>query len=217
MAERPVFVPNVNGKRLVLEVPVSFKWHPGMAPSQKRKNVSALHEAAQSKGMSYLLEVSSKSDREIGRRLSAFYQKVLLKDGRVHALECVYQGSKVFDDGGPYPDLFELEPREAKRDIRLKSSGNLIAFELEGERFPIQPKSVFYDWLYTNAIYPERDWLKRLDKVDGFTDIEFNPEKSISCQARSCAFFVALQKTGQLEDAMSTFSRFSQLQEAFAL
>lgn len=217
MAERPIFVPSASGRHLVVEVPVTFEWHAGMAASQKQKNVKALHNAAHSRGLSYLLEVSSKSDREIGRRLSAFHQRVRLKDGRLISLECAFQGSKVFDRGGPYTDLFDVAPRDAKRDPRLKDSGNLISFDLEGHVFPLSPKSVFYDWLYINAILPERKWLQRLDKVEGFTDIEFNPAKSINCQARSCAFFVALERRGQLDEAMSGFTRFAEIQRSSVL
>lgn len=36
-----------------------------------------------------------------------------------------------------------------------------------------------------NAIYPHRDWLARLYKYAGFTDIEFNPSKSINCRLDS--------------------------------
>jgi hypothetical protein len=212
MAERPVFLPVASTTRLVAEMPVSFAWHPGMAASQKRRNVAALHEAAHARGLSYLLEVSSKSDREIGRKLSAFYQQVALPDGRTIPLECAFQGSKVFEKGGPYTDLFDADPRAAKRDPRLKESGRLIGFSFLGQSFPLDPKSVFYDWLYLNAIFPKRDWLRRLDKVDGFTDIEFNPEKSVNCQARSCALFVALEKSGKLDQAMRDFATFLSLQ-----
>lgn len=217
MAERPVFVPNDVGAALVSEVPVTFRWHPGMAPSQKRKNVSELHEAASSRGLRKLLEISTKSDREIGRRLSAFNQRVRLKDGRIIPLECAYQGSKVFESGGPFTDLFSVDPKEAKRDGRLKNSGRLLGFEFEGDRFPLYPKSAFYDWLYVNAIFPEREWLKRLGSLDGFTDIEFNPEKSVNCQARSCAFFVALEKRNLLDSAIRSFSTFAELQKDAAL
>lgn len=200
-----------------MEMPVTFSWHPGMAASQKKKNVAALHDAAHSRGLSYLLEISSKSDREIGRRLSAFHQKVALKSGEAIPLECAFQGSKVFERGGPYTDLFSAEPRDAKRDPRLKESGELTCFEFEGREFPLNPKSVFYDWLYINAILPERVWLRRLLKVDGFTDIEFNPGKSINCQARSCAFFVALEKRGKLDEAVADFDKFKAMQMEFAI
>jgi len=217
MAERPVFVPHATGRSLVAEVPVSFTWHPGMAPSQKRKNIEALHVAASQRGLPHLLEISSKSEREIGRKLSAFHQKVRLTNGTSVPLECAFQGSKVFEHGGPFKDLFFLHPKEAKGDSRLKKSGNLIGFEFEGRQFPLYPKSVFYDWLYANAIFPEREWLRRLGKMDGFTDIEFNPSKSVNCQARSCAFFVALEKRDLLDQVMQSFDRFAELQRASAL
>jgi hypothetical protein len=56
-----------------------------------------------------------------------------------------------------------------------------------------------------------------LSKIDGFTDIEFNPEKSVNCQARSCAFFVALEKRDLLDEAMSSFENFSAIQTQSAL
>ena len=41
-----------------------------------------------------------------------------------------------------------------------------------------------------------------------FTDIEFNPETSLNCQAWSCALYVALQNRGLLEDAMHDSTSF---------
>ena len=40
-------------------------------------------------------------------------------------------------------------------------------------------------------------------KFDAFNDIEFNPEKSFNCQARSCALYVSLLETGLLHDALA--------------
>jgi hypothetical protein len=218
MAERPVFVPLPTGKRLVAEVPVTFVWHAGMAPSQKKKNVAELHTAAATtRGLLHLLEISSKSDREIGKRLSAFHQRVEVQ-GQSVPLECAFQGSKVFERGGPYTDILQMDPRDAKRDPRIKDSGRLLGFELAGTKYPKYPATVFYDWLYTRAIYPERQWLLRLNKMHGFTDIEFNPERSINCQARSCALFVALESRGLLDEAMGSFERFLEIElDAFAL
>lgn len=213
MAERPVFVPSTKGSRLVIEVPVDFPWHPGMAPSQKKKNVLELHQAARSRGLLKLLEVSSKSEMEIGRRLSAFHQKVIV-GGRPYPLESVFQSSKEFEFGGPYLDLLSADPREAKRDPRLQNSGKLRRFYFGGEYFPLSPPTVFYDWLYFSAIFPEREWLRRLEQVDGFTDIEFNPARSVNCQARSCALFVSLEKRGLLDEAMSSFASFLSIQKA---
>ena len=62
-------------------------------------------------------------------------------------MECAYQGSKVFERGGPYTDLYSVDVRTAKRDPRLKESGRLTGFLFEGFKFPLEPKTVFYDWL----------------------------------------------------------------------
>jgi hypothetical protein len=109
-------------------------------------------------------------------------------------VECAFQGSKVFEHGGPYTDLYEADARSAKHDPRLYKSGRLVGFKFDNLSFPLEPKTAFYDWLYINAIFPHREWLKRLYRYAGYTDIEFNPARSINCQARSCALFVALMK-----------------------
>jgi uncharacterized protein DUF6977 len=116
--------------------------------------------------------------------------------------------SKVFEHGGPFVDLYWKESREAKRDPRLRESGKLIAFEFEGERYPISPMTVFYDWLYFKALYPHRTWIEKREEWAGFTDIEFNPERSINCQARSFAAFIALQKRHELDLTVASFQNF---------
>jgi len=201
MAERPIFLPTAAQDALVTEVAVKLAWHSGFAESQKKRNIHALHEEASRLGYAPLLEISTKSDDKVGQHLSAFHLKVKSPVGDV-PLECVFQGSKVFEHGGPYTDLFAVDPRSAKRDPRLRESGSLVAFEFEGVRFPLEPKTAFYDWLYLGAIFPHREWLSRLSKFAGFTDIEFNPGRSINCQARSMALFFSLKSHGILEEAM---------------
>ena len=204
MAARPVFIPRPQGSRLIEEVSIFFTWHKGMAPSQKKKNIAALHEAAALRGLSPLLEISTKSELKLGQRLSAFNLKVPLDESNFASLECVYQGSKVFERGGPFTDLYLVESRDAKRDPRLQDAGKLIGFRFAKVDFPIFPKTAFYDWLYIRALYPHRDFLSRLQTYAGFTDIEFNPEKSLNCQARSCATFVALDRKDLLEVALES-------------
>jgi hypothetical protein len=53
-----------------------------------------------------------------------------------------------------------------------------------------------------------RDYLKRLLEYKGFTDIEYFPKKSLNCQARSCAIFVALMQKGLLENAVADKEKF---------
>ena len=48
-------------------------------------------------------------------------------------------------------------------------------------------------------------------KYDSFTDIEFNPSKSINCQAKSAALYVALYRNGVLDDAISSTQKFEEL------
>jgi hypothetical protein len=204
MAERPIFVARPESPGLVEEIFLKLTWHSGFAPVQKEKNIKALHETACSVGLCNILEVSSKSDKERGKHLSAFYLKVKSKtDGEI-PLECAFQGSKVFERGGPFTDLYGKEPREARRDQRLREFGPLVAFRFDGFDFPLEPKTVFYDWLYAGCIYPYREWARKLLAYSGFSDIEFNPNRSINCQARSIALFLSLLERGQLDQAVQS-------------
>lgn len=203
MAERPIFVPMPDEPELVKELYLHITWHAGFAPVQKQKNVASLHAAAAAAGYAPLLEISSKSTEKLGQHLSAFHLKVRGRHGEM-PLECAFQGSKVFERGGPFIDLYGADVRDAKRDPRLRESGSLAGFDFEGIRFPLEPRTAFYDWLYINAIYPHREWLARLHGYAGFTDIEFNPERSVNCQARSCALFVSLMSKGLLDRAVES-------------
>ncbi len=211
MAKRPVFIPAPDEPTLVKIAQFELAWSPGFAVVQKKKNIRALHEAAASHGYAPLLEISTKSDEKLGRHLSAFHLKIRSSLGEI-PLESAFQGSKVFEHSGPHADLYNVEPRVAKRDPRLQASGNIVGFDFEGYRFPTEPKTAFYDWLYINAIVEHRDWLKpRLARYAGFTDIEFNPERSINCQARSCALFAALLSTNLLGEAVQSPGAFLEL------
>ena len=203
MAERPIFVPMTDQLELVKEIYLRLNWHPGFASVQKEKNVQELHAAAAAAGYAPVLEVSSKSSEKLGRHLSAFHLKVRTSLREI-SLESAFQGSKVFEQGGPFTDLYAADPREAKRDPRLRDSGRIVAFEFDGETFPTEPRTAFYDWLYINAIYPHREWLTRLQQYAAFSDIEFNPKRSVNCQARSCALFVALMTKGMLDSAIES-------------
>ena len=105
MAERPIFVPAPTESELVKEIYFRLIWNPGFAPIQKKKNITALHEAAAAAGYSPLLEISTKSDEKVGQHLSAFHLKVHTDRLGEILLECAFQGSKVFTGGGPYTEL----------------------------------------------------------------------------------------------------------------
>jgi len=213
MAERPVFTPVESGDQLVRESSVPFHWHPGMAPSQKVKNIKALHESASHCGLSPILEISSKSEEKLGLQLSAFNLLIFTDDNYQIPLESAFQGSKVFENGGPYEDLYGQSGREIKKDPRLTESGNLIRFSFQGDEWGLEPKTAFYDWLYLKAVHSNLDLLNAFLSANfmGYTDIEFNPRKSVNCQARSCALLTSLSERGILDDVMGNRQLFIEL------
>jgi len=211
VAIRPIFVPRPYSIELVEEVHLSIHWHSGFAPSQKQKNVVELHNAAHHQGFERVLEISTKSSEKLGVRLSAFSLSVQLPSGEMVALESAYQGSKVFSHGGPYQDIYFSEPREAKRDDRLRTSGNLVGFKFGNDYWPTDPPTAFYDWLYLFALREHSDYLERLKSFDAFSDIEFNPQRSVNCQARSCALLVSLLTERKFPEVVFESSAFMAL------
>ena len=49
-----------------------FEWVAGLSLSQNQKNIRTLHSIIKKSGIDNVLEVSSKSEDEVGRKLSAF-------------------------------------------------------------------------------------------------------------------------------------------------
>jgi hypothetical protein len=212
MAQRPVFLAATEGKSLVQEIPIEFKWHPGMSVSQKQKSIRSLHSAAEKRiRTENILEISSKSETDLGRWLSAFALSFNLRNGTKTTVECAFQGSKVFRNGGPYTDLYGTDSRAAKKDQRIRESGSLLLFSLEGVEWPLDPQTCFYDWIYINALCQNESFSRSVLKYDAFTDIEFNPKKSINCQAGSVARYVSLSRRGILDQALSDKALFSSL------
>lgn len=197
MANRPAWTLTQQG--VVIRRDVTFQWSAGFALTQKQKNIRALHEAIQMESEGPALEVSTKSEDPFGRSLSAFQLKL---KGRY--LENVFQSSKVYEEGGPYLDLLDADPRAAKRDERHQKSGKLTAFCYQGETWALQPKTAFYDYIYVLAAREElgEAALEQLRGYQWFTDIEFNPKKSINCQARSAALLKGIVE-GNRWDALS--------------
>ena len=118
-------------------------------------------------------------------------------------LENIFQSAKVFANGGPYLDLLHVPPKAVKRDERLYNSGDLKAFRYQNEDFPLIPKTVFYDFIYIAAVKNSftADEIKEISGYDYFTDIEFNPAKSINTQARAAAMIrLLLDEYGELPD-----------------
>lgn len=211
MAQRPVFL-SISKPPYFKACDTFFEWHAGMSLSQKQKCIKSLHEAFLKIFKDRkVLEISSKSLQDEGVKASAFnLEKFVPSLNRKVPVECVYQGGKVFSRGGPFVDIYEKSTLEAKQDSRLKESGHVVGFYYEGETFATLPKNAFYDWLYINALMENENLANEILKYNAFTDIVFNPEKSINCQARAAAIFVSLHGLGLLEKCKN-YSEFVKL------
>ncbi|EOB3674069.1 hypothetical protein ACHELX_000877 [Vibrio vulnificus] len=204
MAQRPIFISS-DIFPFVDENTIDFEWHKGLAASQKKKSIKSLHTVALERFKDLtILEISTKSDNPLGVQLSAFNLMINLRSNKKVPLENVFQAAKVFEHGGPFKDLLFMSAKEAKSDIRLKGSGELTGFFSNGKTWPLMPKTIFYDWLYLNAIKLDQSLSSKIINFNAFTDIEFNPKKSFNCQARSAALYVSLVKMGKLEDCLSS-------------
>ena len=177
MATRPYYYVE---KLSVRKRNVDFTWYPGFAVCQKQKSIASLHEAMGVKA----LEISTKSTVELGKKLSAFKLKI-----GGYTVENVYQAGKVFEKGGPFIELLNCSPKEAKRSNLLQNSGKRIGYYdwISKEYWKIDEP--FYDYIYVSAVKSSlgKDELKLLSTYDGFTDIESNPKTARNTQARSVA------------------------------
>ena len=178
-----------------------LQWAGGFALSQKQKNVAALHSAyAAVYPADTVLEISRASAEDCGRACSAFNLRLFVPSlGRKAALENVFQSSKVFAHGGPYPDLLDTDPVSAKKDPRLINGGELHGFRFEGTDYPLTPKTAFYDFIYIRALRENPALADAISAYDAFSDIAFDPERSINCQAHAAALYTSLRRLGQLE------------------
>ena len=66
----------------------------------------------------------------------------------------------------------------------------------------MKPETIFYDYLYMSALKENEELSQQILEYDGFSDIVFNPNRSINTQAKAAAEYVSLVKTGQLDDFM---------------
>jgi hypothetical protein len=210
MAKRPLFLPVAQGALMVRTEMVDFQWFAGMAVSQKQKSIASLHESATRKGLCERpLEVSSKSPVSVGVALSAFnLGSFSRRSHQRYTVETVFQSSKVFEKDGPFPDLLYSTSREAKKDPRIQQSGRLLRFDYFGTSWELEPKTAFYDWLYINTLSKNPELMEEAGLYDAFTDIEFNPERSINCQAYSLALFRSLQERNLLSEALASKQAF---------
>ena len=215
MAKRPYFMISDTTDEFYKEFSCEFEFYTGFALSQKQKSVKSLHEQILKRyPKRKILEVSRRSENPLGIALSAFNLKFLNIDNKEYPVECVFQSSKVFANGQQYCDLLYKTASEAKTDERIKKSGYLTKFTLNGQDWELEPKTYFYDYIYISALYRNKNVCKQLLEFDTFTDIEFNPQKSFNCQARSVAIAVTLMKKNLIDKYLSDKKLFKKIYES---
>ncbi len=198
MACRPVFYASPLGNpEPVSELQVEFKWFPGFSVQQKQKSIASLHDRILgSTTLARPLEISSKSLIPLGVQLSAFNLQLSVRTPSVlsASVETVYQGSKVFGNRSRADtDRFSLDSRDSRQRVReLEEKAAFTGWEIGSYRFPLSSGVDFYNWLYLGALHQQPSLLCQIEAFDCFTDIEFNPKKSLACQARSAALAKSL-------------------------
>ena len=209
MASRPVFQMIEKEPYCTIDN-VEFQYYPGFSITQKQKSIKSLHdEYLRNHQKARVLEISSKSKLDIGVKLSAFNLMFKYQDTYI-SVECAFQGSKVFELGGPYSDIYFKSSSEAKKDVRLRESGRLTKFTFDGVDYSLEPKDSFYNWIYINALH-NNELTNEVIQFDAFTDIEFNPQKSINCQAKAVAIYVGLVKCNKIVAALKSFEVFKSM------
>ncbi|MEL7203871.1 MAG: hypothetical protein AAGL19_06870, partial [Pseudomonadota bacterium] len=60
-------------------------------------------------------------------------------------------------------------------------------------------------------LFPHRDWISKNIDFYGYSDIEFNPGKSINCQARAIAEYKSIEIQGKSSECYEDFDRFRKM------
>jgi len=198
----------------VISTTFNIKWMSGFSLSQKRKNIENLHSIIQEKyntSLDSILEVSTKSTVEVGRLLSSMNLKVKIKD-TYYCFESVYQSSKVYqasllDDEYQMLEWLSLTGFEVKK-LSKEIKHNLIKFKCEGIEYPLNPPTLFYDYLYIRSVVNIPDLYEKISRYTFFTDIEFNPNNMISTQAKSICLYKLLYENNHIKEYLSNPKEF---------
>ena len=178
---------------------MTFTWIKG----SKRQNIRAVHDAVHTTDPDFsILEVSSASVQPEGETVSSL--RLLLHLDSVAQdvpISTVFEAAKVFEHGGPFADLLTCEPPKVHKDTRLRTSGELLCYSLEGSEYPTEPyPDSFFEWLYCRALkqFPEK--AEPLSRYNAFSDIAAaaDSKKYYGDSSRAAAIYVGLAAAGKL-------------------
>ena len=174
MAVRPIFISSGDIEKPFIKKDISFKWVSGVSHIQLcRRRDSLSSEISKLYDIKKWLEVSSMSDKEIGIKLSAL-NLILNTSNGTDSVQNIYQSSKRYSFD--FTDYFKYN------DLVFDST----------------PTGMFYDYIYMCAILQNSHLINDLVQFDIFTDIQFNPNKSLNTQARAVAIFKTLYDNNSL-------------------
>ena len=207
MATRTICFP-ISGYPYCKEQPVTFTWIKG----SKRQNIRAVHEAVHTTDPDVsILEVSSASVQPEGEAVSSL--RLLLHLDSVAQdvpISTVFEATKVFEHGGPFADLLTCEPPKVHKDTRLRTSGELLHYSLEGSEYPAKPYSdSFFEWIYCRALkqFPEK--AEQMSRYNAFSDIAAaaDSKKYYGDSSRAAAIYMGLAAAGKLSciDSYASF------------
>ncbi|AGZ25755.1 MULTISPECIES: DarT1-associated NADAR antitoxin family protein [Staphylococcus] len=214
MAYRYVYIVDQETKKNK-KIKVEFTWHSGFSKEQKQKNMISLHQTFLERFSNYkILEVSTKSKVDVGVKASAFNLTIETKKGNTFSVEELFQTSKVYKKNGDQSHLLKdnVDIREIKRKLReINENDEMIRYSCFNQDFPLEPRTLFYNWLYINVLNRNEQLAKEVLKFDAFTDIEFNPKRSYNCQAEACSIYVSLVRRDLLEKALNSVENFKEI------
>nr|MBP3259214.1 hypothetical protein [Bacilli bacterium] len=188
MAIRPIYISTNIPEKPFIKKDIEFVWVKGMSKQQKCKRRDSLHLSISKKyDINKVLEVSTKSNIELGVKLSALNLTVKFLSGKEETVENIYQSSKIFDD-----------------------NHNIIGFKYGNTAFEKDPYSMYYDYIYMLGLYCHKEYHEELTKYSIFTDIEFNPNKMSNTQARAAAIWNTLYKNNMTDiiESRDEFKRY---------
>ena len=167
-------------------------------PLDRPPFVAEHHDPAGAPAGLRVLEISSRSDEPLGRRLSAMHLRAAGPDGdRGLPVESIYQAAKCYGDGGP-DDQPITNGYDAKRhDRERRSAGPLRGFHHQGTFWPAASGSAFYDRLWIQAA-AGASATRAVQGYDAYSDQFHRPGQSVACQARSAAMLAGLDRARQL-------------------
>ena len=128
MAVRKVYLP-LTEYPYAKEVSITFPWSNG----SKQQNVQAVLDTFHDVYPEVpALEVSLASAQPEGIGAAAMKLPFRLGSSEQEVpVGIVYEASKVFENGGPYPDLLQCSHQKVLKDARLQKSGRCTGYRLE--------------------------------------------------------------------------------------